>query len=173
MAELKFTFEPDKAIEAILYLAQRIPDPTLPSIGKLMYFSDKTSLERYGRFISGDDYYAMEWGPVPTHNYDLLKEASRGGSFPFMVQGHVITPSREADTELLSESDIECLDASIRLYGNAPMWKQHGDSADTAYQQAWEQRDNNGSVRMPIEEIASLLDDAVELIDFLANRGSD
>jgi hypothetical protein len=173
MTELKFTFEREKAIEAILYLAGRITDPTLHSIGKLMYFSDKTSLERYGRFISGDDYYAMQWGPVPTHTYDLLKEASRGGAFPFAVQGRSIAPSRPADTDLLSESDIECLDASIRLYGNAPMWKRHEDSADRAYKLAWQQRGNSGSARMPIEEIASLLDDGDDLIDFLANRGSE
>jgi Protein of unknown function (DUF4065) len=173
LAELKFTFERDKAIEAILYLAGRIDDPTFHSIGKLMYFSDKTSLERYGRFISGDDYYAMKWGPVPTHTYDLLKEASRGGAFPFTVQNFIVAPSKEADAELLSESDIECLDASIRLYGNVPMWKRHEDSADGAYKQAWERHGNSGSVRMPIEDIASLLDDGDELIDFLANRGSE
>lgn len=142
-------------------------------IGKLMYFSDKTSLEKYGRFISGDDYYALEWGPVPTHTYDLLKEAAKGGDFPFRVEGHAVIPSEEADTDLLSESDVERLSASVRLYGNAPMWKRHEDSADAAYKQAWEQRGNSKSVRIPIESIASLLDDADELIEFLAHRGSD
>jgi uncharacterized phage-associated protein len=173
VTELKFTFDREKAIEAILYLAARIDDPTFHSIGKLMYFSDKTSLERYGRFICGDDYYAMQWGPVPTHTYDLLKDAARGSVFPFTIQGHSVAPSRPADTDLLSESDIDCLDASIRLYGYVPMWKRHEDSADRAYKQAWEQRGNTASVRMPIEDIATLLDDGDELIDFLANRGSE
>ena len=173
MTELTFTFDRDKAIEAILYLAARISDPTFHSIGKLMYFADKTSLERYGRFICGDDYFAMQWGPFPTHTYDLMKAAARGDVFPFTVQGHSIAPARPADTELLSESDIDCLDASIRLYGNVPMWKRHEDSADSAYQQAWEQRGESGSVRMPIEDIAGLLDNGEELIDFLAHRGSE
>ena len=60
MAELKFTFEREKAIEAILYLAGRIEDPTFHSIGKLMYFADKTSLERYGRLRSAGPVVELE-----------------------------------------------------------------------------------------------------------------
>jgi hypothetical protein len=173
MTELQFTFDRAKAIETILYLAKRIEDPTLHSIGKLLYFSDKTSLEKYGRFICGDDYYAMKWGPVPTHTYDLMKEAANQDNLPFELHGYVVEPSRDADTDILSESDIECLDASIRLYGDVPMWKRHEDSADRAYKQAWERRGASGSVRMSIEDIASLLDDGDELIAFLAHRGAE
>src|SRR3990172_1377165 len=149
MPELKFTFDKEKAIEAILYLAKRAKDPSFHSINKLLYFADKTSLERFGRFISGDDYVAMQWGPVPTNTYDIMKH--RQADYPFRIEEHTVEPLRDADTELLSESDIECLEASLELYGNAPFWKRQQDSHDEAYEQAWQSRGDTGSVRIPIE----------------------
>jgi uncharacterized phage-associated protein len=170
VAEIRFDFQREKAIESILYIAKRAADPTFHSINKLLYFADKTSLERYGRFICGDDYYAMRWGPVPTNTYDLMKNATQGGAFPFRVEGNTIIPSRDAEIDLLSESDIECLDASLRLYGDAPFWKRQEVSHDEAYKEAWDRRGESGSVRMPIENIVRLLEDADELIDYLAQE---
>lgn len=173
MSELMFTFQRDKAIETILYLAKRIADPTFHSINKLLYFSDKTSLERYGRFICGDDYFAMERGPVPTNTYDLMKNDPRARGLPFeVVNGHTVKALRDANRELFSESDIECLDTCLALYGNVPFWKRQDDSHDEAYKKAWKERGNMGSVRMPIESIAELLEDSEELIDYLSNKGA-
>jgi uncharacterized phage-associated protein len=173
VAEIYFTFEPHKAIEAILYLAQRIADPTFHSINKLMYFADKTSLERYGRFISGDDYYAMQWGPIPTRTYDLMKSATASAEFPFAVEGYSVVPTRDAAMDLFSESDIESLDESIQLYGHVPFWKRNQDSHDEAWRQAWGSRGTSGSVRIPIESIASLLQESDDLIEYLSSRGAD
>ncbi len=172
MSELKFTFQEDKAIEVILYLAKKAADPTFHSISKLLYFADKTSLERYGRFICGDDYYAMEYGPVPSHTYDLMKNAPSDKSFPFKVERYTITPRRKPNLELLSESDIECLDICLVLYGNAPFWKRHADSTDDAYKKAWQERGSAGSARMPVESIAGILENPKELIDHLENKGA-
>jgi len=173
VAEIIFDFQREKAIESILYIAKRAADPTFHSINKLLYFADKTSLERYGRFICGDDYYAMRWGPVPSNTYNLMKEAADDKDFPFNVEGNTIIPSRDAETDLLSESDIECLNASLRLYGDAPFWRRQEVSHDEAYKEAWGRRGESGSVRIPIENIVKLLEDADELIDYLSNKGSD
>jgi len=172
MPELKFTFQREKAIEVILYLAKKASEPTFHSINKLLYFADKTSLERYGRFICGDDYFAMEWGPVPSHTYDLMKNASSDQSLPFKVEGHTIIPRRKPNLELLSESDIECLDACLALYGDVPFWKRHSDSADEAYRKAWQERGSAGSARIPIESLVGILENPEELIDYLKNKGA-
>lgn len=163
-----------KALAVILYLAHRIPDPTYHSIGKLLYFADKTSLERYGRQICDSTYFAMEHGPVPSEVYDLMKEAPASGEFGFTVGNERdIIPLREADTDELSDSDIECLDDMIALYGTVPFWKKSQDSHDDAWQQAWQSRGKSASNRMPLESIVALLEDADELWAHLQNQNDE
>ncbi|MBX3353474.1 MAG: SocA family protein [Phycisphaeraceae bacterium] len=40
---------------------------------KLLYLADRTSLERFGRPITYDYYYALKHGPVPSQIYNLIK----------------------------------------------------------------------------------------------------
>ena len=173
MQRIQFNFNREKAIECIIYFSSRIIDPTFHSINKLLYFADKTSLERYGRLICGDDYYAMPLGPVPSHTYDLMKEAVKSSALPFTVNGCSVIPKREANLDVFTESDVESLNKSIELYGKVPFWKRNQDSHDDAYNAAWQSRGECKSVRIPIESIAHLLQDADELIDYLANKGTD
>jgi uncharacterized phage-associated protein len=172
MVEIRFKFNQEKAIEGIIYIAHKITDPTFHSINKLFYFADKSSLEKYGRFISGDEYCAMEDGPVPSSTYDLMKlEAT--GEHGFKADGYRISALRQPKLDLLSESDIECFDEAIRMYGNVPFWKRKQDSHDEAYDRAWRIRGNKNSVPMPVNSIAEMLEDSEELIDFLTTRHSD
>jgi uncharacterized phage-associated protein len=172
-AKISFKYNRQKTVEAILYLAQRIPDPSLLSISKLLYFADKTSLERYGRFITGDMYYAMENGPVPTQTYTLMKNAAQSKAGDFTLEGYAITPLREADQDEFSESDIECLELMLDLYGRVPNWKRIQDSHDGAWQQAWENRGSSASSPMSVESIIELLEDPAELLEFLTSRHDD
>jgi len=73
---LRFKLDWEKSIEAIDYIATVKPGVTQYYIGKIMYFADKAHFLDWGRPISGDRYYAMEHGPVPSTVYDLLKEDS-------------------------------------------------------------------------------------------------
>lgn len=165
---IQYKFNRDKAIEVILYIANSIPDPTYDSISKLLYFADKTSLERYARFISGDTYYAMQNGPVPSNTYDLMKEAPSGGEFGFCIENNrQVIPLRKPDLDELSDSDIECLDVAIELYGNAPFWKKTQDSHDKAWEEAWENRKDRLSSPMSVESIVHLLEDAEDLLEHL------
>jgi len=77
-----FVFKAEKSVEAILYIAQNVKQPTFHSISKMMYFADKVHLEKYGRFICGDNYVAMKHGPVPSGTYDILKVARGDGFAP-------------------------------------------------------------------------------------------
>ena len=173
MSDITFEFNRQKAIEAIVYLAERITDPTFHSINKLLYFADKTSLERYGRFISGDDYCAMELGPVPSKTYDLMKQGAHTKEHGFEVKGYHVIPLREPDLDWFSESDIECLDKSIQMYGSVPFWKRKQDSHDQAWQKAWAARGDTSSVPIKVELIAEQLEHAEDLIHYLANRHAD
>jgi uncharacterized phage-associated protein len=67
-----------KIIAAISYVIalgdiRRMP-VTQYDILKTVFIADKSHLNRYGRPVTFDNYYAMRAGPVPSLSYDLLKE---------------------------------------------------------------------------------------------------
>ena len=173
MESTTFQFNRKKAIETILYLAQRVSDADVYGICKLLYLADKTSLEKYGRFIFGETYSAMKEGPAPSNVYDMLKLAAEEAVNGIKVDGVKVIPMRNADLDYLSESDIECLDQIINVYGNVPNWYRARDTHDDAWRKTWDERGRRKSVRMPVESIAETLEDPDELIHYLSGRDDE
>ena len=167
MGELIFEFEPRKAIEVILMLATRLPNPGLHNLTHLLYFADRMSLERYGRFIAGDDYFAMMHGPVPSNTYNLLKEAAGTDKYGFVTEGRCVRPLRGPDLECLSDSDIECLEQALHEYGALGFEQIRDRSHDTAYTTAWDVRGEKLSSRISIESMAAGLEDSDKLLAYL------
>jgi len=170
MANVTFQYNQAKAIEAILYLTQKISESDRYGICKLLYLVDKTSLEKYGRFIFGESYYAMEEGATPSNAYDLLKEAAEVVIDGLKVEGNQVIALRNSNLDYLSESDIECLDQIINVYGEVPNWRRGEDAHDEAWKESWARRGNKQSVKIPAENIAKLLADSNDLINYLSNR---
>jgi uncharacterized phage-associated protein len=170
---ITFEFNRTKAIEAILYLAKNISNSDIYGICKLLYLVDKTSLEKYGRFVFGESYCAMKQGATPSNAYDLLKEATEIPVSEFMVDGNQVVPLRDSNLEYLSESDIECLNQIISVYGNVPNWIRRRDAHDAAWEKAWNTRGSKKSILMPVESIAESLADSDDLIDYLINRDAE
>ena len=121
---LKFKFDPDKAIAAVLYLSRKLISEKFKAdfhkIFKILYFADRRHLALYGRPVVGDYYVAMDHGPVPSNIYDMFK-AARGDSYfcvpgeltnTFAASGHYLKPLKEPDLDVFSESDLECLNES-------------------------------------------------------------
>lgn len=169
MAHITFRFNPQKALESILYLTPKISDSDVYGICKLLYLADKTSLEKYGRFIFGESYCAMEKGATPSNVYDLLKESTITPLDELEVRGNQVTARRDANLEYLSESDIECLDQVINIWGKSPNWARRDAAHDAAWKKAWDKRGGKGSVGIPVESIAELFDDSDDLITYLSN----
>lgn len=168
-SKIAFDFNEPKAIETILYLAKRISRSYKYNICKMLYLADKTSLEKYGRFIFGESYSAMKEGATPSKAYDLLKEIAEGCSDAISVDGNAVVALRDADLDYLSESDIECLDQTIAIYDKDPR-KMVRDAHDDAWEKAWESRGNKLSADIPVKSIAQTLANSRELIDYLTNR---
>ena len=173
MANITFKFNQTKAIEAILYLAQKISDSDIYGICKLLYLADKTSLEKYGRFIFGETYCAMEQGATPSNVYDLLKEVSQKPIDEFRVEGYQIVTMRDANTDYFSESDIECLDSIINRWGKVSNRDRREAAHDSAWKQAWDKRGKKNSIVIEIENIARLFDDSDALIEHLRRVDAD
>ena len=173
MTNITFQFNKTKAIEAIIYLAQKVSDSDIYGICKLLYLVDKTSLEKYGRFVFGESYYAMKEGPTPSNVYALLKQVAKAPVYGLKVKGNQVIPLREPDLDCLSESDVECLDQIISVYGKVPNWLRARDTHDDAWQESWRKRGHKKSVKIPVESIIELLTDSVDLADYLSNHGAD
>jgi len=123
---------------ALLYILDALPpkESTLHKIFKILWFADISHMKDWGRFITGDTYFKLEFGPVPTLLYNILKGI--GANNPrysdykndVSVDGYYVTPLRKPDLDELSESDIEALKKSIEENKNLTMaqltYKSHG-----------------------------------------------
>jgi uncharacterized phage-associated protein len=157
-----FVFNSKKAIEAILYLAASIEQPSFHRICTIMYFADKQHLEKYGRFICGDSYMAMKHGPVPSGMYDILKivrdKPIDSAQQAFIVQDEfLVNPLRSAQLDYFSQSDLECLKQASQL-----SFQQLSELSNDL---SWQTVDENDYIK--IEQIVASFSDADSLLDYL------
>ena len=165
--------ESEKIIQALCYVLQRVKRADKIKLVKLLYLADKYHLLRYGRTVTGDEYWAMDYGPVGSTAKDLLsldkkmlsreyKLASRllkkSGEYNFVVGGSCT----EDDLDLLSETDREAIDFVTERFGcmssrelvdythKYPEWAQH--------KELFSSRDSKRQ-RIETEELLSFLDD--------------
>lgn len=156
-----FRFDAKKAVEIILYIAKRVPEPDRLHINKIVYTADRYHLGNYGRFICGDKYRNMDKGAVPSGIYDFLKGTRDPLDRSFARQGHRIKPKRDANADLLSESDIECLDRAIRELGTL----EPPELIEVCHDKAWHATGRNKMIS--VEEIAKTLPNGDQVIEYL------
>ena len=123
---MKIEFNKSKALNSLLYIANRLQRKDFHKIFKILYFSDRQHLADWGRPITGDNYIAMDAGPVPSRIYDMLKIV-RGDSYLSDTEGlgkyftvenwMYVHPLQDAEAGKLSKSEKEILDDSITKYG--------------------------------------------------------
>ena len=174
MAVAPIRFDPDRALELVLYVAKRLRYPNLHSVSKVLYFADREHLSRYGSLLSGDNYVAMRHGPVPSAIYNLLKAAA-GRQEPLIpaqfyelvsqslkVENRFrVLPLREPNVELLSASQRECLDESIKVNGKLSFERLTAKSHDAAWKSAGE------NDLIEVRAIAKTLPNAKQVLAYL------
>lgn len=126
---IKFNTNSDKILDAIYWVVKNYPNVSDLYISKIFYYADKEHLVKYGRPITGDIYFALKNGPVPSlilnilnskyeyvdHNLILefrkyVHATRTNAKSSFSILEH--TPKKNYD--FLSESDIECLEFGIK-----------------------------------------------------------
>ena len=170
-------FKKDETYNALLYLLGKFKDSTcdIHKLCKLLYFADQFSLSKYGRSITGDDYMAMQYGPVPSNVYDMFK-ALNGASFFFQkeslaeaaglfqyINKFLIRGRREYDGDFLSDTDKECLDDAFRIYGNLGF----SELTERSHGFAWGNTGQNAC--MAVEDIVMECGDAEEYARYVAD----
>jgi uncharacterized phage-associated protein len=165
-------FDREKALEVIVFIARNLKNPTLHSISKLLYLSDKLHLQEYGRLICGDSYLALEYGPVPSAIYNMMKVADNKFSIDTdwddlikeaisVSYGRNIIPKRQYDADLLSESETECILQTITIYG----LKTFGQLTDITHDSAW--KSVHQSNYISIDAIVSTLPNSREILNYI------
>lgn len=172
--ELHFTFDKEKAIEAVLYIAKHAHYHDKYHVCKIVYHADNYHLEHYLRLICNDSYAAMPYGTVPSNTYDLIKEAARGRIPEITVKGTDLIPLREPDLQVFSETDLEALDGAINALGHLgfeeldqishadPVWKRITQDGELL-----KPPNIMRSIPIPLEEIVSELEERDELLEYL------
>lgn len=138
-----------KITQALAYLGYHMPDKSLSAMKafKLLWLADRCHLRQNGRTISGDRYFALPKGMVPTDAKHLLDGEltaleNPSGYFDQWIEKagepsyHVL---REPDLKEFSKSDIDVLERVLSLYGSKsgkelselshkyPEWKYYRD----------------------------------------------
>jgi uncharacterized phage-associated protein len=147
------TFNLEKTLNAVLYISEQLKRSDFHKIFKILYFSDREHLMEYGRAITGDTYIAMEYGPVPSNLYDILKSV-RGGSYfkdngkysqYFSIEGRdIIKPNVKADLTELSKSEIRHLNNAVEKYADMSM----KEITDKSHDYAWSKASVNGEINL-------------------------
>ena len=116
-----------KIIQALAYLANYQPNKALDNMKayKLLWLADRYHLRQTGTTITGDSYYAMPFGIVPSDAKCLLenektkmKESKRYKNKYLLLdtKNHQYKTIAEPDLQVFSDSDQEALDKVLAAY---------------------------------------------------------
>src|SRR3984885_16355838 len=168
---VEFKLDWNKALAAITFLAsQGVPALSKGKLCKLVFLTDKYHLVRFGRPVTGDCYYAIPNGPVPSailRRLDALEEKRDDQLGPLLQLDTTyayprISTKKPVGLENLSESDIIALRRTLDLFGKMTFDElrdlTHGMPA---YDRAWEKRGNANRSLMAFEDFFEDDDEAV------------
>lgn len=83
LMSIEFRFHPEKTVEAAALLLKYHGEP-IKYLGllKMLYIADRVALAQMEQPITGDHYVSMDYGPVLSGVYDLIKGQPVGDALP-------------------------------------------------------------------------------------------
>lgn len=122
--KMLYRMDYEKAIEAIIWLANKNPGIDIYHVAKILYYAEKTHLNKYGRPIIGASYIRMEYGQVPSEVRDIITKnvwvvepvyLDRFSTAISIVKEPYdkLSPLRNADLDYFSDTDIECMEEAF------------------------------------------------------------
>lgn len=175
-------FVVEKAVEAILYIVSKLGGATIHEVLKAQYAADKHHLSKYAFSGSGDDYVAMEYGPVASNSYNLLK-AARGDwsefinrTFYDVCDGALavknrkeVVALREPNLDWLTSAYLASLDRGIEEVRGLGFKARTNNSHDLAWHKARErgQQNQEAAPDMKTIEIAETLPNGSDIVAVL------
>lgn len=149
MRRMHFNFDHRKATQALNHFAM-LEGGLINKMKalKLIYLADRYHLRKYGRLITNDIYFAMNYGPVSSSVKDIAENSEFLGEMEKRYAASYISPkgrhelrSKTApDTDVFSDSDIEALNFAWETFShlgqfelaeithNYPEWAKHREA---------------------------------------------
>jgi len=159
-------------VNALLYILDKMGGHSdFHKVFKILYFAEQKHLVKYGSPFTEDTFIAMENGPVPSMAYDIFKSLKGKGlltefkpifekDFELLNKYNVKAKSKP-NLEYLSESNLKCLDQSIKENQNLSFQ----DLTDKSHDEAWKKaiKDNE----MDLVDIAEAGDANEDMINYI------
>jgi hypothetical protein len=147
MNQFGFPFAYKKATQALNFFARKAGGRLSKMKAlKLVFFADRYHLRKYGRLITNDEYWAMDYGPVASNTKDLAEMSSFLGeqekvyAEKFLMAedvNHQFASKAPVDEEALTLSDLEAMTFAWDTFGRRtglvdlareyPEWKRFED----------------------------------------------
>lgn len=125
MGKIEFKVNEKKALEAMLYIAEKLQSRiNIYNLLKMIFEADKYHLNLHARPVTGDVYIKMQYGTVPSVIYDFIKQDPLALSslnieeYPFRIDGHFLVSQRSPDLSCFSASDLEALNHGFTSYNS-------------------------------------------------------
>lgn len=150
-----------KAAQIIAFFATKEPNNAMDvlKVVKLVYLSDRLSLELFGFPMLDEKYVSMEHGPVNSttlnHITGLHSDNTEWRKFISAREGNQIKATANfaiEDLDELSEADVECMESIWNKYGHLGKYQIRDLTHDKNVIPEWEDP-NGASVEIPLERI--------------------
>jgi len=166
MTRLRFRFDARRAAEAASRFTE-LAGGTIDIVRlmKLLYLSERRSLELHRHPMFGDRYVSMKHGPVVSHAYNLLRPDAAGKagelaadvelwSAHFVRDGYLVRLQGRVTPAALSRADIELIDGVHAEWSSTDTWAM----VEKLHKALPEWRDPGGtSTAIAVEDICSAL----------------
>lgn len=122
--KIQFQINYKKTLQCILWIINKKQKIHLYYIEKILFQADHLSVNKYGVPVTGDTYFAKQYGTVPNFAGELLHQDPitldllNISAFPFTLKGSELETNQQADEDYLSETDKECLTIGFEAYAH-------------------------------------------------------
>lgn len=121
-------FNHKKAIQALNYFSKKSSGGKINKMKaiKLIWLSDRLHLRQYGRTITGDVYFALPFGPIPSTTRDILEgnsllsedELSYSNEYLSRTDKYDFGTLKDPDMSVFSQTDIDIIEKIIEKFGH-------------------------------------------------------
>ncbi len=122
-----------KIIQALAYIAYQQTDHKINSMKayKLLWLADRYHLRQFGRTITGDTFFALPHGVVPSdaknvvehQNTHIPNDEEYAAKYIKRISKYSFQAVTEPDVMEFSDSDQEALDKVLKAYGNLDQYQ--------------------------------------------------
>ncbi len=118
-----------KLVQVLAYFANKNTSRQINKLKaiKLVWVADRFHLRKYGRLVSGDEYFALKYGPVASQLKNIAEHDNYLPESYIEYAKEFIKPTddrltimarQKADNNLLSQTDREALDFAWAKFGS-------------------------------------------------------